>query len=135
MLALHLGIAEEDRILNMSIVFFEQIMQEIGYKLNYEAISCYAGNSFFENSWETISNNNPLNIKEKTKEGVDSSSNAMANVLGKGELKIISSPLQAVGMDLETRKLIKDMMDTRNDRTNDTNDTNNTNKASKANKA
>lgn len=116
MVALHLGIEDEERILNMSGVFFEQVMREIGYKLNYEAISNYAGNSFAENSWDMIMKNNPMNITEKSKE---SEANNMANILGKGEIKIISSPDYAKGVDQEMRALLKDMLNKHKENTED----------------
>ena len=44
----------------MSYIFFEDVIEQLGHKLVYDAIVNYAGNSFCENSWEMIMENNPL---------------------------------------------------------------------------
>lgn len=62
MLAAHLGVAEEEKIDNMSFVFFEDVLVEQGHKLTYDAIVNYAGNAFAENSWDMINDNNPFNV-------------------------------------------------------------------------
>lgn len=49
----------------MSIPFFDGVLEALGYRLNYEAIVNYAGNSFCEKSWEMISDNNPFTVKKK----------------------------------------------------------------------
>lgn len=46
MIAAHLGVVDEEQINNMSFVFFDDVLMELGYKLTYEAISNYAGNAF-----------------------------------------------------------------------------------------
>lgn len=46
----------------MSYIFFEDIIEELGHKLVYDAVVNYAGNSFCENSWDMISENNPMSI-------------------------------------------------------------------------
>lgn len=46
----------------MSYVFFNDVLEELGHKLNYDAIVNYAGNSFAEKSWDMIVENNPFNI-------------------------------------------------------------------------
>ena len=51
----------------MSYVFFENILEELGHKLTYDAVVNYAGNSFCEKSWDIISDNNPLNIATGSK--------------------------------------------------------------------
>lgn len=45
----------------MSYIFFEDILEELGHKLSYDAIVNYAGNSFCEKSWEMIMDSNPMN--------------------------------------------------------------------------
>ena len=47
-IAAHLGIVDENAINNMSMVFFEDVLSELGKKLNYDAVVNYAGNSFCE---------------------------------------------------------------------------------------
>lgn len=50
----------------MSLLFFEDVLMELGKKLNYDAISNYAGNSFCEKSWEMIQEANPMGDGKKT---------------------------------------------------------------------
>ena len=65
LIAAHLGVVDEEEINNMSYVFFEDVLEELGHKLTYEAIVNYAGNAFCEKSGEMIQEHNPFNIKEK----------------------------------------------------------------------
>jgi len=46
----------------MSYIFFEEILEELGRKLNYDAVVNYAGNSFCEKSWEMIMDSNPMTM-------------------------------------------------------------------------
>lgn len=85
MIAAHLGIVDEDQINNMSYIFFEDVLEELGHKLTYDAVVNYAGNGFCEKSWDIISENNPLNLKEKGTSGVMKS---IADLFGKGKVKI-----------------------------------------------
>jgi len=48
LIATHLGVVDEDQINNMSYLFFEDVLEELGHKLSYDAIVNYAGNSFVE---------------------------------------------------------------------------------------
>ena len=51
----------------MSYLFFEDVIEELGHKLTYDAIVNYAGNAFCEKSWDMIVENNPFTIgKQKT---------------------------------------------------------------------
>ena len=54
MIAAHLGVVDEEQINNMSYVFFDVVLRELGYKLNFEAVVNYAGNAFCEKSWDMI---------------------------------------------------------------------------------
>lgn len=62
MIAAHLGVVDEDQINQMSYVFFDDVLTELGYKLNFEAVSNYAGNSFCAKSWDMITTSNPFNM-------------------------------------------------------------------------
>ena len=62
MIAAHLGVVDENQINQMSYVFFDDVLMELGYKLNFEAVSNYAGNSFCAKSWDMIMTSNPFNI-------------------------------------------------------------------------
>ena len=48
----------------MSYLLFEDVLLELGHKLNFEAVANYAGNSFVEKSWDMIMDSNPMNIGE-----------------------------------------------------------------------
>lgn len=51
----------------MSLLFFEDVLDELGKKLNYDAIVNYAGNSFAgESSWKMIQEAYPLGSGKKT---------------------------------------------------------------------
>lgn len=56
---------DEKQIDEMSYVFFEDVLEELGHKLQYEAVVNYAGNAFCEKSSEIIAEYNPMNLKSK----------------------------------------------------------------------
>ena len=56
----HLGVADEEQINNMSFVLFDEIVDQLGKKLMYDAVVNYAGNGFCEKSWEIIMDHYPL---------------------------------------------------------------------------
>ena len=62
MIATHLGVVDEEQINNMSYIFFNDVLEELGHKLSYDAVVNYAGNSFVEKSWDMIMEANPMNI-------------------------------------------------------------------------
>lgn len=53
---------DEEQINNMSYVFFNDVLEELGHKLSYEAIVNYAGNSFVKDSWDMIVDSNPMMV-------------------------------------------------------------------------
>lgn len=61
----------------MSMPFFDDLLKELRYKINYDAIVNYAGNSFFEDSWDTIQRANPFNVEDPN------NSSATMSALGK----------------------------------------------------
>lgn len=61
LIATHIGVVDEDVINNMSYLFFEDVLAELGHKLQYEAVVNYAGNAFVEKSWDMIQDANPFN--------------------------------------------------------------------------
>lgn len=84
MIATHLGVVDEEQINNMSYLFFEDVLEQLGHKLNYEAIVNYAGNSFVEKSWDMIQDTNPMLINEN---GVSSRKrNAMADFFSRARV-------------------------------------------------
>ena len=62
LIATHLGVVDEEQINEMSYVFFSDVLEELGHKLNYDAIINYAGNSFVEKSWDMIMDSNPMTM-------------------------------------------------------------------------
>lgn len=72
----------------MSYVFFEDVLAELGHKLNYDAVVNYAGNSFCEKSWQMITDSNPFNIEHGDRNNVGSAENALADFFNKGNIRI-----------------------------------------------
>ena len=83
---MHLGTVNEEEINNMSYIFFEDVLAELGHKLTYDAIVNYAGNSFCEKSWDMIMKHNPFNISEGTQE--DTALKGLASIFNSGNVKI-----------------------------------------------
>ena len=46
----------------MSYVFFSEVLEELGHKLNYDAVVNYAGNGFVQKSWDMIMDANPMTM-------------------------------------------------------------------------
>ena len=86
MIAAHLGIVDEEQINNMSFVFFDDVLTELGYKLTYEAISNYAGNAFCQKSWEMIEKSNPFHIGNPH---AGTAMNSLAGFLTKSKITIM----------------------------------------------
>lgn len=55
---------DEKAIDNMSFIFFEDVLSELNHKLTFDAVSGYAGNSFFDKSWDVIMEHHPLIARE-----------------------------------------------------------------------
>lgn len=60
LIAAHLGIIDEDAILNMTFDWFNDVLEVLGEVVNYNAVVNYAGNSFCEKSWDMILDSNPM---------------------------------------------------------------------------
>lgn len=87
MVATYLGVVDEEQINNMSYVFFENILTELGYRLTYDAVVNYAGNSFCESSWDMILEHNPFNVGEQN--GMNNKAmNALADFFGSADVQI-----------------------------------------------
>lgn len=99
MIAVHLGETDEDKINNMSFLFFEDVLEQLGHKLSYDAICNYAGNSFMEKSWDMIVDANPM-LMGDGKHGSKRSQKSMADffsnarVLPKGSKDIPRAPVK-----------------------------------------
>ena len=72
-MAAHLGVVDERQFDEMSYIFFEDVLEQFGHKLTYDAITNYAGNSFCEKSWEMITENNPFNVAGRQHTHTDAS--------------------------------------------------------------
>ena len=59
-MAVYLCETDEEKILDMSTPFFDDILSALNKRLSYEAISGYAGNGFCEDSWSMIQGAHPL---------------------------------------------------------------------------
>lgn len=81
-MATHLGEIDEEKINNMSYIFFEDVLNELGHKLTYDAIINYAGNSFVKDSWDMIMDSNPMSGKE----GGGKKKQQMADFLGSARI-------------------------------------------------
>ena len=77
MVAAHLGVIDEEQINNMSYIFFNDVLDALGAKLNYDAVVNYAGNSFCKDSWDMIQSANPM----QSGEGAGGTQNKLANFL------------------------------------------------------
>ena len=60
---MHLGVINQDEIDNMPMPFFDSILKELQYKINYDAVVNYAGNSFVPESWDMITKADPFNVE------------------------------------------------------------------------
>lgn len=60
LVAAYMCTVDEDKILNMSYDWFSSVLDVLGERVNFDAISNYAGNSFVEKSWDMISDANPM---------------------------------------------------------------------------
>ena len=65
MMAVYLGEVDEEKINNMTIIFFDSVLAALGKRVNYDAVVNYAGNSFAKDSWKMIQEANPLIKKRK----------------------------------------------------------------------
>lgn len=72
----HVGYTE-DQVDAMFFPTFQAIMEQLGRKLNYDAVVNYAGNSFMQKSWEMIEQANPLTPAKKN----TGTSGAMQNLV------------------------------------------------------
>lgn len=88
MIATHLGVVDEDRINNMSFPFFEDVLDELGHKLHYDAVVNYAGNSFMEKSWALIIEYSPFHVQENNKHR-GGMAPGLAGFLAKGNINIL----------------------------------------------
>jgi len=85
MIAVHLGVIDEEQINNMSYNLFNDIIEQLGIKLNYDAVINYAGNSFVEKSWDMIQDSNPMNVTD-SKNGSKRSQKSLVDFFSKAKV-------------------------------------------------
>lgn len=56
----------------MSYLFFQQVLEELGHKVNYEGVSHLAANSNLKDPAAILNDNNPLLINGKNSHGKNS---------------------------------------------------------------
>lgn len=78
---------DEEQIENMSWLFFEAVLEELGRKLNYDAVVNYGGNSFAKDSWKMIMDANPMSTHGKDG-GIGK---GIAAMIGKANIKTIKA--------------------------------------------
>ena len=88
MIAAHLGVVDEGWINDMSFVFFEDVLAELGHKLHYNAVVNYAGNAFCEKSWDLIAESNPFNLREGSGKSAGAAS-GLASFLNSSAIQIV----------------------------------------------
>lgn len=74
---------DEEQLNNMSYIFFEDVLEELGHKLSYDAIVNYAGNSFCKDSWDMIMESNPFTMGDGH---VSKKQREMANFFGSARI-------------------------------------------------
>lgn len=70
----------------MSYIFFEDVLEELGHKLTYDAVVNYAGNSFCEKAWDIISEHNPMLINTDGKASTRTE-NTLANFFNSADIR------------------------------------------------
>lgn len=80
---------DEEAIENMSWIFFEDVLVQLGKKLNYDAVVNYAGNSFAKDSWKMIMDANPMVAEKK--------GNGIADFFAKANVRVEKKPRSQIG--------------------------------------
>ena len=78
-MATHLGETSEEKINNMSYIWFGLILEALGKKLNYDSIVNLLGNSFAKDAAKAVAAANPLKASDR---GTGGAGAAFANMVG-----------------------------------------------------
>lgn len=97
-IAAHLGEVDEDKINNMAYIWFNQVLEALGKRINFESISNLYGNSFAKDANKHIQSANPLLKNGGQKAG------SIVDLLGK--VKIIQAPSSSDA----AKKAVKDQL-------------------------
>lgn len=101
----------------MSMPFFDDVLEELGHKLAYDAIVNYAGNSFCEKSWDMIQENNPFTVAEASSQGSSRIANKLAGFFANANIPVVKSEGKSYSERLKERRNSdgKEKADTGND--------------------
>ena len=111
LIAVHLGIVDEEALDNMSYVFFEDVLEELGHKLNYDAVVNYAGNSFCDKSWEMIRDNNPFVLAGDNISGGSRVADKLSQFFANAEIPVVRSEGKSYSERLKEQRYGKDQSD------------------------
>lgn len=89
---------DEDKINNMSYIWFNSVLEALGKRINYESVSNLYGNSFAKDAGKAIQAANPL-VKNGGKRA-----GGIADLIGKTKVINMSSSPEAA------KKAIKDQL-------------------------
>ena len=80
--AAHLGVVEEERINNMSYIFFQAVLDALGKKVNFESISNMYGKTVFDKKGGNAINKMIQDANPFTKPSTTNSAAAFLNMPG-----------------------------------------------------
>lgn len=63
MIALHLGECDEDKILEMRLPFFNDILAELSVYLNFQSLTSILANPYASEGYKIVQDANPINYK------------------------------------------------------------------------
>lgn len=95
---------DEYAINEMSIPFFDDVLEELGHKLAYDAIVNYAGNSFCEKSWDMIQESNPFTVAEQASLGSSRMANKLAGFFANANIPVVKSEGKSYSERLKEQK-------------------------------
>lgn len=62
MIFTHVGGLTEEDILDMSFILYKDVIRELGFKFNYEAVVHVLANPYVEKASEIVDKSNPFNM-------------------------------------------------------------------------
>ena len=95
--AAHLGEVDENKINDMTYVWFNMVLEALGKRINYESISNIYGNSFAKDSAKIVQSANPL-----VKNGGKTNTGVMGLM---GQIKIIDTKNKEAGKQAIKKQL------------------------------
>lgn len=95
--AAHLGEVDENKINNMTYIWFQSVLEALGKRINFESISNIYGNSFAKDSAKIVQSSNPL-----LKNGGKTNTGVMGLM---GQIKVIESKDKNMAQQALTKQL------------------------------